>query len=202
MTNRRTVVNRTTVSSLKAIVCSLLALCLLAGISFGQERFGELRGDATDPTGAVLPNVAVTARNLETGRVLSTTTTSEGSYIFRDVEPGRYTLVFELQGFSKYEVPNVIVTVGRQLKVDGKLAVGATEQTIQVTESVPLIDTSSVTVAHNITAEEFDRLPKARSFQSLVNLSPSVNTGPGKWFSGEWRHCGGKSVQYRWYFDE
>ena len=32
-------------------------------------------------------------------------------------------------------------------------------------------------MAHNITAEEFDRLPKARTFQSLVTLSPSVNSG-------------------------
>jgi len=177
MNIRRTVVLPTAVSSSKTFASFLLTLLLLAGMAFGQERFGELRGEATDSTGAVLPNIAVTARNLESGRAYNTTTSPEGTYIIRDVEPGRYVVVFELQGFSKYEVPNVLVTVGRQLRVDAKMTIGATEQTVQVTESAPLIDTSNVTVAHNITAEEFDRLPKARTFQSLVALSPSVNTG-------------------------
>lgn len=39
---------------------TLLVLSLPA---FGQERFGEINGTATDPSGAVLPNVTVTLRN-------------------------------------------------------------------------------------------------------------------------------------------
>ena len=60
MTNRRSMVNRTIVSSLKVFASFLLGISLLVGMAFGQERFGELHGEATDPTGAVLPNVAVT----------------------------------------------------------------------------------------------------------------------------------------------
>ena len=48
---------------------------------------------------------------------------------------------------------------------------------VQVTEAAPLIDTTRTTIANNITAEEFDRLPKGRSFQSLVLTTPSVNAG-------------------------
>ena len=177
MTNRRAVVDRTTVSSRKVFVSALLTALVLVGAAFGQERFGELRGEAQDSTGAVLPNVAVSARNQESNRVYNTTTNNEGLYILRDVDPGRYRVSFELTGFNRYEVPDVILQVGRTLKVDAKMNVGGTEQTVQVTEVAPLIDTSSVTVAHNVTAEEFDRLPKARTFQSLVTLSPSVNSG-------------------------
>jgi hypothetical protein len=67
--------------------------------------------------------------------------------------------------------------VGKHLRVDATLQVGATTETIQITEQSPLIDFSSTTVAHNVTAEELDRLPKARSFQGLVLASPSVNSG-------------------------
>ena len=177
MTNRRTVVNRTTVSSLKAFTSFLLGLILLASTAFGQERFGELRGQATDSTGAVLPDVTVTATNQDTKRAFTTKTTSEGAYIIPSVDTGRDTISLERTWFSRNEVPNVLVTVGRTLRVDSSMTVGATEQTVQVTESAPLIDITGTLIANNITSEEIDRLPKGRSFQSLVITTPSVNSG-------------------------
>ena len=74
MINRRSMVNPTVASSMKVFASVLLGISLLVGMAFGQERFGELRGDATDPTGAVLPNVACSGRNRNTNRVYSTTT--------------------------------------------------------------------------------------------------------------------------------
>ncbi len=44
-------------------------------------------------------------------------------------------------------------------------------------ESLPLIDTTNSTMANNISAEQFDKLPKPRSFQNLAVLSTSVNSG-------------------------
>jgi hypothetical protein len=61
--------------------------------------------------------------------------------------------------------------------VNGTLTVGSVDQTVQVSEAAPLIDTTRTQIAHNVTAEEFDKLPKARTFQSLALASPSVNSG-------------------------
>ncbi len=77
MINRRSMVNPTVASSMKVFASVLLGISLLVGTAFGQERFGELNGVASDPTGAVLPNVAVSARNQESNRVYSTTTNTE-----------------------------------------------------------------------------------------------------------------------------
>ena len=44
-------------------------------------------------------------------------------------------------------------------------------------EDTPAIDTRSTLVAHNVTAEEIERMPKGRSFQSLALTAPSVNEG-------------------------
>lgn len=154
------------------LVCSLGAVAL-----FGQERFGELNGVVTDPSGAVLPNVTVTLTNKQTNRVYTAKTGGDGSYVARDLDPGRYSVRFEVSGFSTYEVPDVNLLLGRTLKVDAAMQVGTSQQTIQVTEQSPLIDVSGTTIAHNVSAEEFNRLPKARSFQSLALTSPSVNTG-------------------------
>jgi outer membrane receptor protein involved in Fe transport len=164
-------------AAVRAFVPALLLLLLAASAGFGQERFGELRGEATDATGAVLPNVTVTATNQETKRAFTTTTSGNGAYIIREIDPGRYTVGFELTGFTKYVVPDVILTVGRSLTVNAKMTVGGTEQTVQVTEAAPLIDITRTLIANNITAEEIDKLPKGRSFQSLVLTTPSVNSG-------------------------
>ncbi|HYI93407.1 MAG TPA: TonB-dependent receptor [Bryobacteraceae bacterium] len=154
---------------------TLLLMTAIAGM--GQERFGELHGVATDPSGAVLPNVVVTMTEKDTDRSQTTKTDGAGAYVFRSLEPGNYTVTFEVSGFSKYQVPNVVVQAGRVLKVDAQMAVGSTEQAIQVTESAPLIDVTTTAVATNINSAEFNRLPKSRTFQSLAVLAPTANEG-------------------------
>ena len=88
------------------------------------------------------------------------------------------------------------------LTVDAQLAVGATEQTVQVTESAPLIDTTTTAVATNITSAEFDRLPKARTFQSLAILAPTANEGT---VEGGFQINGASGAENqlhrRWHFD-
>ncbi len=58
------------------------------------------------------------------------------------------------------------------------MTVGGVTESVQVTaEASPLVDNRSTLIAHNVSAEEFDRLPKGRSFQSIALTAPSVNAG-------------------------
>ncbi len=58
------------------------------------------------------------------------------------------------------------------------MKVGNVTEAVQVTaENAPLVDTRSTIIAHNVTAEEIDRMPKGRSFQSIALTAPSVNSG-------------------------
>jgi Carboxypeptidase regulatory-like domain/TonB-dependent Receptor Plug Domain len=152
-------------------------LMLLSVPALAQERFGEINGTATDPSGAVLPNVAVTATNNATQRTATTQTGGDGNYVLRQLEPGRYTVKFERTGFTVFQVPDVELLAGRILKVNAPLTLSTAEQTVQVTEAAPLIDVTRTMIAHDITAAEINQLPKARSFQQLAVLAPSVNAG-------------------------
>jgi len=161
-----------------ALAASLFVLLSLWSSSLpAQERFGSFLGTVTDASGAVVPNAAVTLTNKESAREYKTTTDNSGSYIFRQIEPGRYRLLFEQTGFTKAEVADALIVVGQQIKVDMQLTVGTTQTAVMVSESAPLIDTIGVTRSNNINAEEFNNLPKSRSFQSLALLAPSVNSG-------------------------
>jgi hypothetical protein len=95
-----------------------------------------------------------------------------------DLVPGRYSVRFELSGFTTAQRDDVLVLLGRQFDLNTQLAVGAQTETVQVVgEATPLVDTRSTLIGHNVTAEEFDRLPKGRSFQSIAFSSPSVSQG-------------------------
>lgn len=164
---------------LQSIGIVLLGL-LLAGISpaTAQERFGGLAGIVTDSSPAPVPGATVTVTNKTTGANRIAVTTSDGSYRLPDLDPGRYSVSVELSGFQKVEADDVLILLGRTATFSPRLQVGAVSETVNVTgQADRQIDLTTTTVAHNVTAEEFDRLPKTRSFQGIALTAPGVNQG-------------------------
>ena len=145
--------------------------------ALAQENFGALQGTISDGTDAVLPGVTVTLTNEATNRVFSTTAGAYGNYIFRKVEPGRYTVAFEHPGFSRSAYPRVDILSAQALRLDVTLKPGAVTAAIQVVDSTLLLDLQSSTVVQHIPQEEFDSLPKSRTFQSLAVLAPTIQAG-------------------------
>ena len=160
----------------KRMVLTYLSAILLTTSLPAQERIGQINGTLTDQSSAAVPGATVTFTNQETGRATTTKTAGDGTYT-ANLDPGHYKIVMESAGFSSSEVPDVIVLVGKTLRIDAKLNVGATTQAVEVSDQALLIDTTTTQIAHNVTAEEFNRMPKSRTFQSLVTASPTATTG-------------------------
>jgi len=157
-----------------AALVSVLMACTLDA----QERFGTVAGTVTDSSGAAVPGATITAANKETGAMRVVVSSGDGSYRVPDLDPGRYSITVELQGFQKVVVDDVIVLLGRTLTADARLQPGVLSEVVSVTaDATKQLDLASVTLAHNITAEEIDRLPKGRSFQSIALVAPGVNSG-------------------------
>jgi hypothetical protein len=161
------------------ISAALVAVALvMTGLASAQERFGTLTGRVTDQQGAAVPGVTVTITNTQTSENKVYVTDANGQYVAQDLNPGRYNVAFELQGFSRVERSDISVLLGRNFELNAEMRVGQLTETVQVTaEAAPLVDTRSTLIGHNVTAEEFDRLPKGRSFQSIALTAPSVNSG-------------------------
>lgn len=176
----------------------VLAFLALAFSAPAQETSGSVTGTVRDASSAVLPGVSVTISNLETGRKVTSRTGDDGNYLVRDLAPGRYQILFEKPGFDRAEVANVLLLLGRTVRADSAMKVGAVSTTVEVSESAVTIDTTSTMVAHNVTAEEFSRLPKGRTFQELAVLSPSVNTGA---LEGGYQINGATAAENNYYID-
>src|ERR1051326_6073842 len=98
---------------------SLATLTLLFNLSaYGQLGQGVITGTATDPSGAVVPNVTVLLTNSSTGVQRSATTNSDGVYRFDYADVGSYSLKTTAAGFNDLVINNVILTLGQTVNMD------------------------------------------------------------------------------------
>jgi Carboxypeptidase regulatory-like domain len=134
---------------------------------------GDIVGTVSDPASAVVPNVSVNLKSLDTGATHSTTTNAEGFYRFTLIRPGRYEISASLPGFVKL-VEVVTVEVGQATTANLKLEISATAQTIEVTSGAPLInpDASNNT---SFTEAELQLLPSpGNDITNIAFTAPGV----------------------------
>ncbi len=162
---------------MKLRAITLVASLVLVSGAAAQERVGSISGVVKDQTSAAVAGASVALTNKVSLRTTTVTTNASGVYRAMSLEPGRYSIKVTHDGFAASEVPNVDLLLGRDLSVEVTLKVGGQEETVQVTGEAPLIDTRSTLRGHNLPAEEFEMMPKGRSFQDLASTSPSVNQG-------------------------
>jgi hypothetical protein len=159
------------------IVCFVLLASLLAApLLFGQGgEKGQVLGAITDKSGAVVPGVTITIKNLATGFESVVVSESAGVYRFPGLSPGTYSFKAELTGFTSYEVKSVVVNVGRTTDVNVVLQPAGTQTTVTVTEVAPLVETSKTDIGGVIETRELASLPlNGRNFASLALLIPGA----------------------------
>jgi hypothetical protein len=155
----------------------LLAVLSMPASLMGQLDRGEITGTAEDPSGAVVPNTIIVLTNDETTAKNTTMSTGTGTYVFDDLNPGRYTIEAEAPGFEKYVVHGVVVHVQQVLNIDVHLATGSVQSSISVTAAAPLLQTENAQVGQTITNQAVNDLPLAtRDWGSLAQLSAGVST--------------------------
>jgi hypothetical protein len=154
------------------IIASLLATPLVFGQ--GADR-GGIQGIVTDKSGAVVPGVAVSIKNLATSMEMVIVSEAAGVYRFPSLLPGSYYLRAELTGFTPFEVKTVIVNVGRVTDVNIVLEPKGTQETITVSEMSPLIETTKTDVGGVVDNREVNNLPlNSRNFSALATLIPGA----------------------------
>jgi len=153
---------------------------LLSAQGWTQAGRGGINGLITDPSGAVVPGATVTALNHATGIAQSTVTTPSGLYSFVSLNPGDYEVTATHKGFESVARDKVTVSIDQVSAVNIALRVGNVTDTVTVSESVDLVDTSNSTVGQLISAETIDRVPLfSRDVYDLVQLSAGVTPANG-----------------------
>jgi Carboxypeptidase regulatory-like domain len=143
---------------------SLIALFAMTTYASSQDiRTATLVGTVTDASGSVVPNVAVSATNVDTQVVTHGVTNEDGAYYLPFLNVGNYRLTLEAPGFKKYERSGLLLNAGENPRVDVKLEVGAVGETVAVTASAPLLATDSAVVGSITDAKEIHDTPIPQS---------------------------------------
>ncbi|PYR64317.1 MAG: hypothetical protein DMF91_00740, partial [Acidobacteria bacterium] len=158
------------------ILCSAALVFGLAAPAIAQTAAtGNIEGVATDATGAVLPGVTVTIRNMDTNVTREVVTDGSGRYRAAALQPGRYEVSATLSGFEIKPVSDLPVTVGQTVAVDLKMRTAGLAEEVLVTAQSPVIDTRRTDVSNVIGEQAIENLPmNGRRWDNFVLLSPGV----------------------------
>ena len=165
-----------------AILCLLALLCCLVSLpAIAQSAStATIVGTVVDPQGAVVPGAKVTATNQGTGISRSSNTTSSGNYNIPNLPPGSYTVKVDAKGFSAGSVKDIALNLGDQRDLGFKLNVAGSAESIEVTTTAPLIETTKTDVSSSVTSLDMERLPTIAGAGGVVNdYAQLALTAPG-----------------------
>ncbi len=142
---------------------------------------GTIQGTITDPSGAVVAGASVTATNVATGVQTNRKTTDSGFFVLAPLQPGEYTVTAKTEGFQTLTQQHVEVVALGTIGLNLRLELGASTQSIVVTDAPPVLHTDDATLGSSMENKLYAALPLAmngvpRDPTQFIALVPGVNS--------------------------
>lgn len=155
---------------------ALLAVLVLFSLPVAaQEASGRVIGVVTDPSGSVIPRAKVTVTNVDTNVTHETVTGPDGSYQVLPLPVGNYRVTAEAQGFRTAVTSPQKLEINQSLKIDVKLEVGTTTETVQVEANASGVETVVATLGSVVAGSQISEAPlNGRNVMDLATLLPGV----------------------------
>jgi hypothetical protein len=126
----------------KSLLTLLLALLVIPISAQETMDRGSVSGVVVDPSGAVVVNASVIARQVETNVTTTTLTDNQGRFRFPYLKVGYYEIKVHHQGFAAV-TRSVALTVGAAFELPVSLSVNAAEETISVDGEAAVVETAA-----------------------------------------------------------
>ena len=165
------------------LVRTISFLLLFAGAALGvsaQVATARLFGTVADSTGAAIPKANITLTQTETNAVRTLVTKDDGSYNADFLPVGPYKLSVSAPGFKALDRSGIVLSVMQEANLNLTLEVGASNETVNVTSDVPLVNLGSSVLGATVTNEQVENLPLvSRDTYQLLDLTPGVQQPSG-----------------------
>jgi hypothetical protein len=141
-----------------------------------QVQTGSILVRVTDQQGGAVPGVTVTLTSpVLVAGTMTGVTDGGGVNRFPSLQPGTYSVRLELQGFRTVIRENVVVQVGQTVPLDMNLSVATVAETVTVTGTSPVVDTTTANTSVNLSEQLLQSTPGGRDIWSLVEYKvPSL----------------------------
>src|SRR5437867_11685711 len=158
---------------------ALLCVFLISSAPLLAQINAVVGGTVSDASGALIPGVEVSARNVATGIVTTRITNESGNYDFASLQPGSYTVSASLSGFQTATYNSIQLSQGQQVRLNFSLQVGTVAQAVEVVaEANTLLSTTSSSVGDVLSEVQVRSLPLAsRNVLDLVRTAAAGAVG-------------------------
>lgn len=158
----------------KRLIGASVLMVLLSLSAMAQQTatiIGKVVADNNDP----IPGATVVAESPSLQGSRNAVSNEDGGFVMRFLPPGEYTVTVTMPGMDTLK-QRLELNVGSTVRPDFKLRVQSqTESLIVTADSNPILDTAQVT--SNLKQEFITNLPRGRTVENLVTLTPGVVTG-------------------------
>ena len=155
----------------------LFAFTFFAGAvaGYAQEPSASVVGRVTDASGAVIRGVVIQVIAVETNQTRNAATNGAGDYTVPYLQPGRYTLEAASAGFTTHRQAAFDLNIDQELRIDIRMEVGGTGQTITVSEAPEALNTENGSKGEVTSHAELTEMPlNGRNYADLSYLTPGV----------------------------
>ena len=170
------------------VLCSLLILPIEVTLTSRQAHAqgiftGTISGTVLDKSGAVVPNASIAATNVATGITVSGVSGSTGDFKLASLPVGTYSVAIRATGFDTRTIANVAVNSGKDSGLGAlQLSVGSTAETVEVTASENILETTQAQVTTTFDTLKMQNLPTASGLDQVALLIPGVASARGNRF--------------------
>jgi len=155
-----------------AFVLAVLSVLALASLNmFGQATSGSLVGTVFDASGAAVAGADVEVTNVATNVVARAKSNGTGEYRADNLLPGTYRVSVRAQGFKAF-AQTTDVQLNKTGTINVTLTPGAATETVEVSGTPPIIDTTTAQLGTTYEVEMLKSIPTAGAGAlGVINLS-------------------------------
>ncbi len=163
-------------SPMNRFLTAVLLLVAMAFSGFAQSNTA-LTGVVLDPTGAAVPDAAVTITNTDTNERRESKSDAQGRYSFLQVPPGAYRLLAKKSGFADVSVQNIRLLVSSPATLNITFeSVGSVAQTVEVSAEGIQLNTTDATLGNAFSTKPITQLPfEGRRADRILSLQPGIS---------------------------
>ena len=165
------------------LALSVALVVVVAGAAAAQSTLGTIRGTVQDSTGGVVVGAAVLVTDQDTGVPRTSESDNAGNFEIPNLRAGNYRVDISQSGFKSFQQPDVVLRAGEVVRIDARLAVGGSAETVTVTAQAAAIQRESQAIQGGLDAQQLQTLPQGtRDVQNFLYLNPNVVGDPDNGF--------------------
>src|SRR5438128_6059968 len=165
--------------AISRIIIAAIFITFGAGQLQAQGATAAISGTVLDPSGAAIAGASITVRNVGTAFTRTVLSDDQGRYVAPELPIGEYEVQGSLAGFQTGLRLGIVLTVGGRPVVHLQLPIGQAAETVNVTEEVSAVETTSSSVSSLVNQTQMREMPlNGRNFEQLILLAPTAVSYP------------------------